>query len=48
MVAKFVGKRYLMVLKMSSSKQFQLSKLLTVTQSVDTVIHQQFPKGSTE
>jgi len=33
-----------MVLKMSFSKRFEISKLLTDAQSLDTVIHQQFPK----
>jgi len=43
-VAEFIGKGYLMVLKMSFSKRFEISKLLTDAQSLDTVIHQQFPK----
>lgn len=47
-VVEFMGKGYLWVLKISSSKQFQISKLLTDDQSLDTVIHQQFLKGSTE
>lgn len=47
-VIKFIGKGYLIVLKMSSSKQFQIPTLLTDAQSFDTAIHQQFLKGSTE
>lgn len=37
-----------MVLKMSFSKWFEISKLLTDVQSLDTVTYQQFPKVSTE
>lgn len=47
-VTQFIGKGYLIVLKMSSSKQFQISTLLTDAQSLDTAIHQQFLKGSAE
>lgn len=47
-VIQFIGKGYLIVLKMSFSKQFQIAPLLTDAQSLDTAIHQGFLKGSTE